>query len=275
LFQPSSLALPVAEGAATQPRYLRWRENWRDRVGARFVGLALALVAEAIILLLLLSLGNARQGMREERVTEVDLVSHSPSEQRDTPEPQRAPAPQPAAAAPPREQTPTPRPPTLTPAQPAPLTPAIIPLPQDAVIPDAPAAPAVNRPAPRSPPAGPVYGPPDSGASSGSDTARVGTAPNGEPLYAAAWYRRPGDSELSGYLSTASGPGWGLIACKTVPDFRVEDCVGLGEYPEGSHMMRAVLAASWQFRVRPPRKGGVTMVGSWVRIRIDYDLHPR
>ena len=37
---------------------------------------------------------------------------------------------------------------------------------------------------------------------------RVGTAPNGEPMYAAAWYRKPDDSELRGYLSTASGPGW-------------------------------------------------------------------
>jgi protein TonB len=91
-------------------------------------------------------------------------------------------------------------------------------------------------------------------------------------MYAAAWYREPTHQELAGYLSTATGPAWGLIACKTVADYRVEDCVGLDEYPEGSHMLRAVLAAAWQFRVRPPRVGGVSQVGDWVRIRIDYEV---
>ena len=117
-----------------------------------------------------------------------------------------------------------------------------------------------------------TYGPPNTGGSSSSfrDSERVGTAPNGEPLYAATWYRQPSDDELRGYLSTASGPGWGLIACRTAPDYRVEDCVGLDEYPTGSQINRAVLAAAWQFKVRPPRLGGKLLVGSWVRIRIDY-----
>ena len=98
----------------------------------------------------------------------------------------------------------------------------------------------------------------------------VGTAPGGQPMYAAAWYREPYDDELSGYLSTAQGPGWALIACRTASDFRVEDCVGLDEYPDGSRIQNAVLAAAWQFRVRPPRIGGISQVGAWVRIRIDY-----
>ena len=123
---------------------------------------------------------------------------------------------------------------------------------------------------------GPAAGPPNTGGSpSGRDSERVGTAPNGEPLYAAAWYREPTNSELRGYLSTASGPGWGLIACRTAPDYRVEDCVGLDEYPNASQMNRAILAAAWQFRVRPPRVGGQSMVGSWVRIRIDYGTKRR
>jgi protein TonB len=102
------------------------------------------------------------------------------------------------------------------------------------------------------------------------DTERVGTAPNGQPLYAAEWYREPDHAMMRSYLSGANGPGWGLIACRTAPDFRVEDCVGLGEYPQGSQIMRSALAAAWEFRVRPPRRGGQVLVGSWVRIRIDY-----
>ena len=113
-------------------------------------------------------------------------------------------------------------------------------------------------------------GPPNPGTPTDSEV--VGTAPNGEPLYAAAWYRRPYPDELSGYLSTARGPGWGLIACRTVADYRVEDCVALEESPPGSNIARSVLAAAWQFRVRPPRVGGRSLVGTWVRIRIDYDL---
>jgi protein TonB len=131
------------------------------------------------------------------------------------------------------------------------------------------------RPIQALPPGRAVQGPPNRPGAAGADTARVGTAPNGEPLYAAAWYREPADDELRGYLSTASGPGWGLIACRTAPDYRVEDCVGIAEYPQGSQINRAVLAAAWQFKVRPPRLGGRPQVGSWVRIRIDYGIERR
>jgi protein TonB len=64
--------------------------------------------------------------------------------------------------------------------------------------------------------------------------------------------------------------GWGLIACKTIPGNRVDDCVELGNSPPGSHLASAVRQAAWQFRVRPPRKGGKAMIGEWVRIRIEY-----
>jgi protein TonB len=116
-----------------------------------------------------------------------------------------------------------------------------------------------------------VFGPPDLRPKGPPDSVRVeGTGPNGEPLYGAQWYREPYDDELAGYLSTARGPGWGLIACRTVPRFRVEDCVIVGESPRGSGIANAVLQAAWQFQVRPPRVGGRDRYGEWVRIRIDY-----
>jgi protein TonB len=111
--------------------------------------------------------------------------------------------------------------------------------------------------------------------SGGGDSQVVeGSGPNGERLYAAAWQREPSHDELRGYLSTAQ-PAWAMIACRTVADFRVDDCVAVAEYPRGSQLARAVLAAAWQFRVRPPRIGGQLQVGEWVRIRIDYGLRRR
>ncbi len=237
--------------------------------GRRLLAISLAVLIPALLLLLLLTFGAVK--LPEESKARVSVVSLEASEvAADTAEPdspaqkqaEKSPAEQPAPAAAPA--APLPPPPVAEPnAAPTMPAPAERPLP-----------PAVPRPAIRPP--GPVYGPPDTGGSPAyRDTERVGTAPNGEPLYAAAWYREPSDDELRGYLSTASGPGWGLIACRTAPNYRVEDCVGLDEYPSGSQINRAVLAAAWQFKVRPPRRGGQTLVGSWVRIRIDYAMGGR
>src|SRR5215208_2108262 len=113
---------------------------------------------------------------------------------------------------------------------------------------------------------------PKAGAGSGGagDSDEVGRGPHGEILYAAEWARKPTDAELGGYLPKDAPDGSGLIACKTIPDNRVDDCVELGNDPPGSHLARAVRQAAWQFRVRPPRKNGRPMIGEWVRIRIDY-----
>jgi protein TonB len=116
---------------------------------------------------------------------------------------------------------------------------------------------------------GPSYGPPDSGSRASDDAVRVGTAPNGEPLYAARWYREPGQ-EFWGYLSAAS-PGSALMACRTIANFEVADCVPLGE-TAGSQLARSILAGAGVLRVRPPRLGGRSLVGAWVRIRIDYTI---
>jgi protein TonB len=92
----------------------------------------------------------------------------------------------------------------------------------------------------------------------------------GQPLYEAAWYREPTDAELSFYLKyTRPGPGFGMIACQTIARYHVDNCEELGETP-GSGYARAVREAAWQFLVLPPRIGGRMMIGTWVRIRIDY-----
>jgi protein TonB len=242
--------------------------------GRRALAISLAVLIPALLLLLLLAYGSETPpDYREERVSVVSLEATEISE--DAPEPSSAEREraeeQPVPPQPTTDETPP-----SEPAEPLP-PPVTVPKAAPAIAPpsERPPSPAPPRIGVR-PPGGQVYGPPNIGGSSSSrDTERVGTAPNGEPLYAAAWYREPSDGELRGYLSTASGPGWGLIACRTAPDYRVEDCVGLDEYPNGSQINRAVLAAAWAFRVRPPRLGGQPLVGAWVRIRIDYGIKRR
>jgi protein TonB len=240
-------------------------------------GLAAALLVEALVVLALLTLGTQRMAEMDggdRPLTTFDLAVP-------TPEPEVARPAEPVKKVDSKTAEPEPRPPE-TPAPVAPQAPRV-------------AQPQAEQPSPlvklspgelaaadlRSLPSAPARppqrsGPPAPPVSTAADTPVVdGSGPNGEKLYAAAWQREPYDSELKGYLSTATGPGWGLIACRTVPDFRVDDCVALGESPRGSQIARAVLAAAWQFRVRPPRVGGQLQVGEWVRIRIDYGIKRR
>jgi protein TonB len=107
---------------------------------------------------------------------------------------------------------------------------------------------------------------------SAGDSEVVGRGPHGELLFNAEWAREPTNAELDGYLPHNPQDGWGLVECKTIPGDRVDDCIELDQYPLGSHLASAVRQAAWQFRVRPPRKGGKELVGSWVRIRIEYSF---
>lgn len=235
--------------------------------GQRLTGFVLALLAEAGLVLVVLSLGWTDDQPKPPGSRLVSMALSPEAEA--SKDPPRKPAR--AALAPSLER---PRPPAATQAAPT-AAPLAAPAPPTPIIPVAPGQMAAfdlsnlpRQPARPAPPGKGQMGPPNLGVA--GDSKRVGTAPGGQPMYAAAWYREPYDDELRGYLSTADGPGWALIACRTAPDFRVEDCVGLDEYPAGSQIKRAVLAAAWQFRVRPPRIGGVSQVGEWVRIRIDY-----
>jgi hypothetical protein len=111
-------------------------------------------------------------------------------------------------------------------------------------------------------------------ASSGTGNSNVvgpGEGPGGVQLFEAEWYRKPTNAELAGYLPpNAPRRGWGLVACKTIENYHVDNCQTLGESPFGSGLARAVRLAAWQFLVRPPRIDGKPQVGAWVRIRIDY-----
>lgn len=92
--------------------------------------------------------------------------------------------------------------------------------------------------------------------------------PGGKTLHNADWYREPTRAEMATYMPPRQQLGWGMIACRTVERFRVEDCRELGESP-GSGISRGMRRAAWQFLIRPPQIDGKPQIGSWVRIRFD------
>ncbi|QPD00505.1 hypothetical protein IRL76_10785 [Qipengyuania soli] len=246
-------------------RYAGLDPEWRRKA----VGLSLAVGIEALLVLLLLSLGIVNREpvpMSDSLVTVT--MSENPAEEDEPSEARSYPAedsPASQAPQPPQEEEPVQQP---TDARQTPV-PALI-----AVSPDSMRSLDISRAQPSRPIVGAQpYGPVDT-ARPGDSQRIAGSGPNGEPLYAARWYREPTDQELQGYLSTASGPGYALINCQTAPQYRVENCVLVSEGPQGSNMGRAVLAAAWQFKVRPPQIGGRPQVGEWVRIRITYDVRP-
>ncbi len=236
----------------------------------RAAAIGLALSITALMLFLLISFGPLRPAEKTNNPISVVSISASPSAEESVEDSQPEPAPsqqQPRETAdvPPQPNMPTSPVPPIPVETPQPTMPTP-PLPSTAPPISAPATPKIGVRIREGASAGPA----NRQSASAGESERVGNAPNGEPMYKAAWYREPTDGELAGYLSTANSTGWGLIACRTVADFRVEDCAAIDEYPAGSQINRAILAAAWQFRVRPPRVGGQPLVGSWVRIRIDY-----
>jgi len=255
----------IEPGRAASSMLARASERLTDRNARRAIGAIIAIAIEALLFWALISLGvvELSKKMVPVALTSFDVSNHPAAEHPKTPK-EHAVARQAAN-------------PQLTATRPqSPKDIATVPQPA-AVIPLSPQMQSFDlgkiakAPSPPSR-ARPLIGPVDTPRF--GDSERVGTAPNGQPMYAAAWYPyEPTHEQMAGYLSTAE-PGWALVTCRTIPDYRVDDCVGLDEYPENSHLIRAVLAAAWQFRIRPPRVNGVLQVGDWVRIRVTYEERP-
>jgi len=258
-----------------QPRFtIGRRRRYRADGEGRARGLLLALAVEGLLVLVVLTLGSSitHDEKKPVSITSIAMKNAPDQPQSERREEARAPVVRPAAKpvqqkAEERHEQDTPV--IETPRQPPP--PALIPIsPRDMASSNI-ANP--REPGPPPPQKRSMMGPVDTGgAAAYADTPRVGTAPNGQPMYAAAWYREPSHDELAGYLSTAEAPSAGLMACRTAPEWHVEDCVVLDESPPGSRIGRAIVAAAWQFQVRPPRINGEYKVGAWVRIRIDYGV---
>ena len=113
------------------------------------------------------------------------------------------------------------------------------------------------------------------GSGNSASTYGPGEGPGGAKLYRAEWFREPSNAEIGGYLPHGAPPGsWGMIACKTIEHYHVENCMQLGESPPGSGLSRALRLAAWQFLVRPPRIDGKPVIGAWVSIRFDFTRPP-
>lgn len=113
---------------------------------------------------------------------------------------------------------------------------------------------------------------PAAGASTGDSASAYGpgAGPGGARLFNAEWVREPTDAEMQPFMPSAPAGSWAMIACRTIPNNRVENCQILGESPAGSRLATGLRRAAWQFQVRPPRMGGKPMIGEWVRIRFDF-----
>lgn len=224
----------------------------------RLSGFGLATAVNLLLLLVLMGLGIVEPPKRpESTATTIDLVPESHSK---------------ASTEPTKAVT---RRTSTTSSQPLPKPPPIV----------LPAKPTISPPAPPAEKSQPwiemshdqlasadLRNIPSSDEGSAGDSEVVGRGPHGELLFNAEWARHPTDAELAGYLPPNPPDGWGLVECKTLPGDRVDDCIELDQYPHGSHLAAAVRQAAWQFRVRPPRKGGKELVGSWVRILIEYSF---
>lgn len=126
----------------------------------------------------------------------------------------------------------------------------------------------------------PTSGSAGSGDSKGSGAGTKGQmgpglGPGGAQLYPVAWLREPYDAELAPYLAAARSVPNGAtadIACKMAEHNRVENCQIIGENPRGTGLAQALRKAAWQFLVKPPRIDNKPQLGVWVRIHFDFGV---
>ena len=100
-----------------------------------------------------------------------------------------------------------------------------------------------------------------------------GLGPGGAQLYPVAWLREPYDAELAPYLAAVKRipPGASAdIACRMAEHNRIENCQIIGENPRGTGLAKALRLAAWQFLVKPPRIDNKPQLGVWVRIHFDF-----
>lgn len=229
------------------PRMIR-----RELIGRRTIGIVLVVIVHILGLLLLLSLAPEQARRLIPEIKSFPLLSLS--ERKAPPRPVRQ-------ATTVRRDAPLVPPPIVPPLPQAPLNMIVV---SSEVF----KASDISKIRSQSIGTGAATGP------SGSEQAEGnGDGPGGERLYPADWYREPTHAEMAYYLpKNQRAAGWGMIACRTAANFRVEDCQELGESPSGSGLARAVRQAAWQFRVRPPTRGDRPMIGVWVRIVFDFQV---
>jgi protein TonB len=126
----------------------------------------------------------------------------------------------------------------------------------------------------------PASGSADAGNAKGSGQSAKGMmgpglGPGGAQLYPVAWLREPYDAELRPYLAAARSIPNGAtadIACRMIEHNRVENCQIIGENPRGTGLAQALRKAAWQFLVKPPRIDNKPQLGVWVRIHFDFGV---
>jgi hypothetical protein len=235
----------------------------------RAISLALTVLAHILIILLLLRLGPGLPVFtRPDRTLKSFDVTQTPDrvETKTTKGETKPKVAQASGGAPRKSEKPTPEPPRTSPDA---LPPPPVPLPATKSLFELGDISKLPRHAGDT-----AVADTSNGSSVGSDSGAAygpGEGPGGERLYYAEWYSEPQHSQLSPYLPPNIEKGsWGQIACKTIPDNRVDNCRSMGESPLGSGISRGLREAAWQFRVRPPRIGGKPIIGAWVRILISF-----
>ena len=182
--------------------------------GRRATALGLALALVALLILALLRLGAVPPRPPGERSLSTFTVL--PEGEQTAPRPRRE-ARRAAAKSPP---PPAAKPPPLPPAPlPNPAAPNMIVLSRDEM-----ASADIGKM--------PSAAKGDGQAEAGDDSAAAGTAPGGQPLYQAEWYREPPPNALALYLPRGAPAGaWATIACRTIERYHVDSCQQLDDSP--------------------------------------------